>query len=184
MKYFAGIGALVLLTMLMMQTQPHGTQADAHAKVPVGNSLTIVAPPSLTASFVDSVLCGAGSPACGTGHEFYADSLRYGIDDAYALAFFQHESSYGKYGVAHATLSVGNIRCSAGWFCIDGFRAYSSWSQGIDDWYRLIKWYVTDLHRTRLDTILAVYAPSGDNNDTQGYIDAVARSVTSWRAQQ
>src|SRR4051794_35619807 len=71
--------------------------------------------PSLSAAFVDKVLSGASSKAAGTGQALYDLSKKYGIDDAYALAFFQHESTFGTGGVARATLSLGNIRCSEGY---------------------------------------------------------------------
>jgi hypothetical protein len=145
------------------------------------DSYSVLGKPSLTASQIDRILCSAKSPACGTGQAFYSGSLTYGIDDAYALAFFQHESTFGKYGVATKAKGIGNIRCQ-GWQgpCIDGFRAYSSWAEGVDDWYKLIKWYVTDLHKSTVPTIVATYAPSSEN-DTQGYIQAVNNAVAKWR---
>ena len=42
----------------------------------------------------------------------YADSVRFGIDDVFALAFFFHESLFGRLGVAAVTHSVGNIVCT------------------------------------------------------------------------
>src|SRR5689334_15162924 len=69
-----------------------------------GNSsvagFSVVGGPSLSASFINQVLSTANSPAAGTGQVFYAQSVSTGIDDAYALAFFQHESTFGKFGVA------------------------------------------------------------------------------------
>ena len=47
--------------------------------------------PSLSASFIDRVLATYGSPAVGLGRALVADSLRFHIDDVYALAFFLHE---------------------------------------------------------------------------------------------
>src|SRR5207248_996056 len=75
----------------------------------------------------------------GTGQALYDLSLRYGIADEYALAFFLHESSFGTTGVARVTRSLGNIRCSDGYRCIDGYRAYLTWEAGYEDWYKLIK---------------------------------------------
>jgi len=62
-------------------------------------------------SQVARVLAAAQSPAVGTGQDFYLLSLQYGIDDAWPLSFFHHESDYGKTGEARVTLSIGNSRC-------------------------------------------------------------------------
>src|SRR5690348_7019059 len=64
--------------------------------------------PSLSADQVNAILSQAGSPAAGTGQTFYEQSLQTGINDAYALAFFNHESSYGLAGVARLSRSIGN----------------------------------------------------------------------------
>src|SRR6266550_1008754 len=95
-------------------------------------------PNTTVKAFVDKILSAANSKAAGTGQALYNLSVKYGIDDAYALAFFEHESVYGTTGVARATLSLGNIRCSEGYQCVEGYRAYSSWVAGYEDWYRLI----------------------------------------------
>ncbi len=138
--------------------------------------------PSLAAAFVDQVLAAAHSPAQGTGQALYDLSQQYSIDDAYALAFFQHESAFGTTGIARLTHSLGNIRCSAGYRCIDGYRAYSSWAQGYADWYHLIRTlYIGTWHLTSVEQIIPVYAPASDGNDVAGYIAAVEDAVSHWR---
>lgn len=139
--------------------------------------------PSLSATTIDRILCRASSPACGTGQDLYDGSVSSGIDDAYALAFFEHESSFGLYGIAHDNLGLGNIRCSAGYSCKSGFRAYTSWSQGYADWYKLIAWYISDLHKSSVAQIVTTYAPASEN-DTQGYINSVQNAVATWRNSQ
>jgi hypothetical protein len=129
------------------------------------------------------VLAAAHSPAVGLGSALYHESLTSGIDDAYALAFFEHESSFGTAGVARVTHSLGNIRCTPGWsWCISGYRAYASWSAGADDWFRLLSRNYVAHGLTTLEQILPVYAPSSDSNDVQGYLVAVRSAVASWRA--
>ncbi len=140
--------------------------------------------PSLSAVFVDKVLLGAHSKATGTGQALYDLSVKYGIDDAYALAFFQHESTFGTGGVARATLSLGNIRCSDGYTCIEGYRAYGSWIAGYEDWYRLIRdLYISQWGLRTVEQIVPKYAPSSEN-DVAGYIAAVLKDVSTWRAGQ
>ena len=147
--------------------------------------------PSISADFINLVLAAGHSPAAGTGEALYNLGVQYGIDPAYALAFFLHESSLGKTGVANATQSLGNIRCSNGYRCIDGFRAYQTWPDGYRDWYRLILYgYVQGQitiplagHKcTTVEQIIPVYAPASDHNDEAAYIAAIRHAVQTWRA--
>ncbi len=151
------------------------------SSVPATGGTSVVGSPTLSAAKIDQILSNAGSPAVGTGQTFYNDSLTYGIDDAYALAWFHHESSYGTSGAATQTLSIGNINCSDGYSCIGRFRAYSSWSAGIDDWYQLIKNVYVGQGLSTVESIIPHYAPASDNNDCSAYISAVESDVQAWR---
>jgi Mannosyl-glycoprotein endo-beta-N-acetylglucosaminidase len=143
------------------------------------SSYIVISSPTITASKIDSILCTANSPACGTGRQLYDLGVQYGINPTIALAFFKHESSYGMYGEARVTRSLGNIRCSDGYACIDGFRAYPSWSSGYRDWYQLIKYYCDKLGKCTLDTIIPTYAPSSENDEI-AYITDIKQSVDSY----
>ena len=94
------------------------------------------------------------------------------------LGFFHHESGFGTSGIATQTLSIGNIVCTPRYSCIGRFRAYPSWSAGIDDWYKLVSGpdYAGGGLRT-LDQIIPKYAPAADNNNEAGYISAVESDV-------
>jgi hypothetical protein len=142
---------------------------------------SVVGSPSLSAAKIDAILSNAGSPATGTGQTFYNDSVQYGIDDAYALAWFHHESGYGLNGAATQTLSIGNINCSEGYSCKGRFRAYPSWQAGIDDWYQLVKNVYISQGFTTVESIIPHYAPSSDGNDESGYIQSVETDVQNWR---
>src|SRR5712691_6765502 len=122
--------------------------------------------PSLSAEFINSVLDRYHSPAAGKGQALYDDGVKYGIDPAYALAFFMHESSFGTTGVAKVTHSLGNIRASEGYQQYDGYRKYRTWEDGFVDWYKLISdQYARQWKLTTVDQNIPVYAPSSDNND-------------------
>jgi hypothetical protein len=178
----AGPGTTIEKAWTEALNAPSTTQQQVQAPAPAsGNS--VVGGPSLSAQKINSILCGSGSPACGDGNIFYQDSQQYNIDDADALAFFHHESSFGTAGAAVETRNVGNIVCTAGYNCIGRFRAYSSWAEGIDDWYRLMAGpgYVGG-GLTTLNQIIPVYAPSSDGNSPNEYIQAVESDVQSWRA--
>jgi len=167
----------------------HDPKSEVNAVTSITNRIAQVGnqgvegKPTLEASFVDKVLAAANSKATGTGQALYDLSKKYGIDDAYALAFFEHESTFGTGGVARAALSLGNIRCSEGYQCIEGYRAYSSWVAGYADWYRLIRdLYISQWGLRTVEQIIPKYAPSSEN-DVAGYIAAVEKAVQSWRSE-
>jgi hypothetical protein len=188
-KVIVGVGMFALLYVSLYMW--HGPKSEVSAVASITNRIVQVAhqsiegKPTLSAAFNDKVLAAAGSKAAGTGQALYDLSLKYGIDDAYALAFFQHESTFGSGGVARATLSLGNIRCSDGYQCIEGYRAYQSWQEGYEDWYRLIRTlYIGQWHLSTVEQIIPVYAPGSDHNNVAGYIAAVLKAVSTWRSEQ
>ena len=143
---------------------------------------SVLGPPSLSVQQIEVVLKQYGSPAAGLGQTLFDLGVKYGIDPAYALAFFIHESACGTKGVARFSKSLGNIRWTEGYGNYEGYRSYPNWETGMEDWYNLI----TDLYiggwglRT-VDAIIPVYAPWGDNNHPPTYIASVKSLVDSWR---
>jgi hypothetical protein len=84
--------------------------------------------------------------------------------------------------MARVTHSLGNIRCSQGYVCINGYRAYGNWVAGYRDWFHLIAvLYIKQWHLTTVEKIIPVYAPPSDGNNVRGYIAAVERAVDDWR---
>jgi hypothetical protein len=145
---------------------------------------SVVGRPSLSAPFINRVLMAYHSPAVGLGQAMVADSLHLGIDDVFALAFFLHESQFGRFGVAAFTHSVGNIVCTAGYPSCDGrFRSYPSWQAGCLDWFRLIASEYVPRGLTTVERIVPVYAPASENN-VSAYIAAVVSAVKAWRSGQ
>jgi hypothetical protein len=150
---------------------------------------SVVGAPTITAEVVDGVLAKYGSPAQGTGRIWVELGQRYGIDPAYALAFFIHESSAGtnpgwaglKPG-GGSTHNVGNIICAGYATCFGRFRDYASWEDGIEDWYKLISnEYINGRGANTVEQIIPVYAPASDNNNVPNYVQAVVDLVKSWR---
>lgn len=148
----------------------------------------VLGPPSLSVAFMNSVLAYYNSPAAGKGQALYDDGVKYGIDPAYALAFFMHESSFGTAGVARVTLSLSNMRCVPAYPCFEdpvngGYAQFSSWEQGFEAWFKLIRnLYVAQWGLVTLDQIIPTYAPSGDHNDVAAYVAALKHTVDTWRA--
>lgn len=155
----------------------------------------LIAPPSVTPAQIDQILEAYSSPAVGTGQIFYNLGLEYGIDPAFAVAFFIHESGAGtnprwdgmkQYDASDprrsvTTHNIGNISCAGYSNCLGRWRDYPNWETGIRDWYRLIavEYIEGRGHRTVAD-IIPVYAPSHEN-DVQGYTSVVEQLVDGWR---
>lgn len=168
-----GFCAICLLLIMSSFLVPIQTFAAA-------NRFSVTGRPTITAATINRILCQNKSPACNTGQSLYSLGLKYGINPAVALAFFNEESTYGRFGVATVTHGMGNIRCTPGYKCISGFRAYRSWAQGYQDWYRLIRnLYINSWRLTTIPQIVARYAPSSENN-TSLYIRNVENSVKTY----
>jgi hypothetical protein len=130
---------------------------------------------------IDAILAAYHSPAGGMGAVLYDLGVQYGIDPAFALAFFVIESAAGTRGVARTTHSLGNIRCTPGYACVAGYRAYSTWADGARDWFALIRTLYLDTWDLRTPAaILPRYAPPGDGNDPLAYADGVTQLVDGW----
>src|SRR2546429_2223106 len=170
----------VLAIPIVMRSYNHWMTVTGQGSY--GPTIAVNGSPSISAAQVDKVLCDNKSPACGTGYTLYSYGTQYGIDSAFALAVFKHESSFGKAGIAVQTRSLGNIRCSDGYACIGGFRSYPSWQSSYSDFYKLISGplYV-GAGLTTPEQILARYAPVGDNNNPTEYAQAVVSDVAAWR---
>jgi flagellum-specific peptidoglycan hydrolase FlgJ len=151
--------------------------------------LSIVGAPSVTVAQIEAVLAEYRSPARGTGQAMYDLGVKYGIDPAFLLAFFIHESSAGTNpkwaGIkddGSTTHNIGNIVCTTGWRCYGRFRDYPSWDAGIEDWYALMRdLYVNEWGRSTVEAIIPKYAPASDNNDEARYIAQIRTLVDSWR---
>lgn len=142
----------------------------------------VLGPPSIDVATIRRELESYNSPAADQAQALYDLGVAYGIDPAYCLAFFIMESSAGTQGVARRTYSLGNIRARAGEPSYEGYRRYTSWREGIEDWYRLIdELYVGQWGLTTVDEIIPIYAPSHDNNDPDAYIRRVKTLVARWR---
>jgi hypothetical protein len=176
--------------------QPVGAPSSSPGVAPANpNCLYCVVQghPTIDVTLIHSVLANANSPAAPYSQALFDDGVKYGIDPVFALAFFQHESTFGTMGEAKVTLSLGNSRpeqgfgenCPAPNSC---YAVYPSWSTSFPDWYRLIQQgYVRGgLGRGNLstvDTIIPVYAPPRDGNNDSAYISSVKNAIDQWRSE-
>jgi hypothetical protein len=160
--------------------------AQSHELVPVrrpGSETSVLGGPSISADLINQVLSVAGSPAAGTGQSLYDLSRESGIDDAYALAVFEKESSFGTSGAGFENHALGNIVCAGYPTCNGRFRAYASWQDGYQDFYRLISQEYVARGLSTVEAITPVYAPSSEN-DTGLYISQVCQSMLAFRSAQ
>ena len=84
---------------------------------------------------MNRVLAYYHSPAAGKAQYLYDYGVKYGLDSAYALAFFMHESSFGTTGVARTTKSLSNMRCVPEYPCLNengGYAFFSTWEQSYE----------------------------------------------------
>jgi hypothetical protein len=161
---------------------PQQSESAIAAQPAADGAYSIVGSPSISVAQIEAVLQQYGSPAAGLGQHLYDLGVQYGIDPAYALAFFVHESGCGTKGVARSTHSLGNIRWTDGWDNFEGYRQYPTWEAGMEDWYKLVTdLYINQWGLRTVDAIIPVYAPSGDGNNPAGYIASVESMVDAWR---
>jgi hypothetical protein len=157
-------------------TQPQPAPAAASS-----GQYLLTSPPSISVRQIEAVLQQYGSPAVGLGQTLFDLGVKYGIDPAYALAFFVHESGCGTKGVARFTKSLGNIRWTEGYDSFDGYRSYPTWQTGMEDWYKLVTdLYINGWNLRTVDAIVPVYAPAGDGNSPPDYAASVKWMVDNW----
>lgn len=141
----------------------------------------VVGKPTLSVDFINRVLASYHSPAAGKGQSLYDLGVKYGIDPAFALAFFMHESTFGTAGEARVSFSLGNLRCIPNFKCQDGYAWFASWEDGFGAWYRLIHdLYIDQWGLVTVDQIIPRYAPNSDNNNEASYISSLKHYLDSW----
>lgn len=165
--------------------QIHTTNHQIISRPAGPDDLAVFGRPTVSASFIDQVLCRYHSPACGQGQALYDLGRQYNIDPVFPLAFFLKESSFGTAGVARQSLSLGNLRCVPSADCVNDYAYFASWSDGFKAWYELISGSLyAGSGLTTVNAILPRYAPTGDNNDPSGYAATVKAAVRLWRTGQ
>jgi hypothetical protein len=163
--------------------QPAAVQPVGHL-LPPATGAVLAGGPTISPSQINAVLARYGSPMAGDGQALYDLGVKYGIDPAYCLAFFVHESGAGTQGEAVLTHNLGNIRSIVGYPSMDGYRYFDTWLEGAEAWYQLIAdLYIKQWKLATVDQIIPVYAPSADSNDPTAYSNDVEQLVAGWRGQ-
>jgi hypothetical protein len=127
-------GGLALLANIHLR-QP----AYAARNLPASD-LSVIGPPSLPASTVDSIFARLGSPMASIGALVEQTSRQMNIDDAFALAVWWTETNDGAAGVGLADRNPGSVRGSAGYpSAYDGYTIYPSYSDAVVYWFHMLK---------------------------------------------
>lgn len=121
--------------------------------------------PRITEAIFIRVLTSAGSPAAPEAAACWAAIVRHGIDPALALAQFDKESTYGKFGLAAGNKSWGNIKQGG------SFAKFTSWAAGADAYAALLTGplYAGSNHYNTARTMPYRYAPQADHNAPAAY---------------
>ncbi len=155
------------------------------AETPSSGPYAVKGNPTITVDQVNQILTTYKSPAAGYGQTLYNLGVQYGIDPAFALSLFMHESTFGTKGEATKSLSLGNLRCVPNFRCEDNFAQFDTWEDGFEVWYQLIRnLYVAKWGLTTVDQIIPRYAPQADNDNEQAYIAALKHAIDIWHAGQ
>lgn len=192
MGTFIAVGALLIIAGLLagpgtgIYKAWNDTLASRHSitsQSPASGGTSVLGSPSLSAQQIDKILCNEGSPACGTGQDLYTLGQQSNVDPAFALAVFWNESNFGKAGEAANSHSLGNLRCIPDAACVHGYAWFNSWQDSYRAFYALISGPIyAGSGLTTPESILPVYAPSGDNNDPQHYAQVVESAMSLWRS--
>lgn len=159
------------------------TYWHGYAKVLKPSPYIVMHKPTVTVAAINNMLAAHHSPVAGQGQMIYDESVKYGLDPAYMVSTFAHESMFGTRGEATKSKSPGNLRCIANAGCADGYAQFDTWQAGFDALGKLVagSLYVGD-HRIIPETIIPRFAPSGDNNDEAAYIAAIEHITDVLRA--
>jgi hypothetical protein len=133
------------------------------------------------------VLERAKSPAYSETEEILSILERWRADRGIALAFFAHESSFGRKGVATETKNWGNLRWGKRMIgqTKSKFAIYANWATSVEDWCDLLSVvYCQHWKLCTLREVLQRYAPSSDGNNPRAYADTVLRLVQMWQAME
>jgi len=177
-------------SVLSFHLPPVGLIGDrARGALATNQDGDIMHAPSVSVTAIRDALQAAGSPLLSATFADQKDAAEYiwdegrvlGVDPAVLMGIFQHESGLGAQGMARQTNSIGNIRPVGNQPQLAGYRLYSSWQEGIDDCYRLLRSYVRG-GATTVASAIPVWAPPSDNNDDSAYISSVLDTMGSLAA--
>lgn len=146
----------------------------------------ILGAPTITLASFRNVLTNANSPAAPEAIGLYNAAIQYGVDPAVLLAVFQHESSFGKAGIAVGRNNGFGLRFygndSFGGTNKGGWYTFPTWTAGAQHVAALLAGpkYGQSANYNTVRTFTARYAPSSDGNNPASYGATLARNIATW----
>lgn len=146
----------------------------------------VIGAPSIDVRTFQTVLTAAHSPAAGEAPAMYAAIRSYGVDPGVVLAIMQHESGFGKAGIAVGRNNGFGDRYYAGAAAFGatnrgGWAAFPTWAAGAAYTASLLASHGKQANGGTARTFPNWYAPSSDGNNPQAYGVAVVNAINSWR---
>jgi hypothetical protein len=147
-----------------------------------GNDFPLFGPPSISLAKFTSILQAAHSPIAGSAAGVYAAFVAQGVDPAIGLAISQHESSYGKAGIAvgrnnpygdryYANAAAFGGRNVGGWVRFPTYTAAAQYEAHL---------LATGYRGYTARTFAEKYAPAKDHNNPSSYGNSIVRLLASW----
>lgn len=144
----------------------------------------ILGAPSISLGTFTQVLQAAHSPAAREAAGIYAAFVAQGVDPAIGLAIAQHESGFGKAGIAVGRFNLFGDRYygQAGATNAGGWAKFANYTAGAKYEAALLAGplYGKSGKYATARTFPFRYAPSSDGNSPANYGNAVARLITGW----
>lgn len=147
-----------------------------------GNDFPIFGPPSISLARFTSILRAAGSPEASSAAGIYNAFVAQGVDPAIGLAISQHESSYGKAGIAvgrdnpygdryYASAAAFGGKNVGGWVKFPSYTAAAQYEAHL---------LATSYRGYTARTFAQKYAPASDNNNPSSYGNSIVNLLKKW----
>lgn len=141
--------------------------------------------PTISLASFTNVLRNAGSPIAAEAAGVYGAFVAHGINPAVGLAIAQHESSYGKAGIAVGRRNpygdrfyagIKNAVNRGGWASFSSYTAAAQYEAGLLAGPK----YAGGAYANTARTFAQVYAPSSDGNNPKSYGSAIVGLINKW----
>jgi len=144
----------------------------------------ILGTPTISMASFHNVLANAGSPMAAESNSVYAAFVAKGVNPAIGLAIAQHESSFGKAGIAVGRNNPYGMRYYGQGTNKGGWSAFSSYTAAAVAEASLLasSTYGKSSNYNTARTFPYRYAPSSDGNSPANYGSTVASLIRQWGA--
>lgn len=147
----------------------------------------LLGPPSISLAAFTHVLQAAGSPAASEASGIYAAFVKQGVDPAIGLAIAQHESSFGKAGIAvgrknlfgnryYASQASVGATNAGGWGKFPTYAANAAYEAAL----LAGPLYGGSSRFNTARTFPFRYAPTSDGNAPTNYGSSIVAAITKW----